>query len=185
LIDYLDIKDNLLKQTIIDIVKEMRKVAAPALIKALEKNNLENSLTSSILYMLGDMEDEQSQDTFIYYLNADNPKIRSMAMRGLSKLAPAPLLVDILPYAKDENPSVRKYLAIALKEYEESVAIKPLTNFLADDDFNVRFAAFESLKGNGTKAKKRLLNLIKHQDRYPGYASDLAMDLLKGYGVGN
>jgi HEAT repeat protein len=185
LIDYLDIKDDLLKQTIIDIVKEMGKVAAPALIKALEKNNLENSLTSSILYMLGDMEDEQSQDTFIYYLNADNPKIRSMAMRGLSKLAPAPLLVDILPYAKDENPSVRKYLAIALKEYEESEAIKVLTNFLADDDFNVRFAAFESLKGNGAKAKKYLLNLIKHQDRYPQHTIDLARDLLEECGVRN
>ena len=185
LIDYLDIKDDLLKQTIMDIVKEMGKVAAPALIKTLEKNNLENSLTSSILYMSGDMEDEQSQDTFIYYLNADNSKIRSMAMRGLSKLAPAPLLVDILPYAKDENPSVRKYLAMALKEYEGSEAIKVLTNFLADDDFNVRFAAFESLKGNGAKAKKRLLNLIKHQDRYPQHAIDLARDLLEECEVRN
>lgn len=149
LIDYLDIKDDRLKQTVMDIVKEMGKPAAPALIKTLGENNLGSSPTSSILYMLGDMEDEQSLGTFIHYLNADNPKIRSMAMRGLSKLAPVPLLVDILPYAKDKSPSVRKYLAIALKDYKESVAIETLTNFLADSDFNVRFAAFESLKDNG------------------------------------
>jgi hypothetical protein len=74
---------------------------------------------------------------------------------------------------------------MALKEYEVSEAIKVLTNLLADDNFNVRFAAFKSLKGNEAKAKKCLLNLIKHQDRYPVYASDLAKDILKGCGVGN
>lgn len=185
LVNYLEIKDDLLKQTIMDILREMGEVAAPALIKAVEKNNLDTSLTSSILYALGELGDEQSQDTFIYYLNTDNPNFRSMAMRGLSRFAPSPLLVDILPYAKDENPSVRKYLAIALKEYEEPESIKTLTNFLADDDFNVRFAAVESLKKNGAKAKMHLLNLIKHRNKYPGYASDLARDILEECGIRN
>ncbi len=177
LIDYLDIKDILLKLTIIDIVKEMGKDAAPALIKALGDN--ENSHASSILHMLGDIEDEQSQETFVSFLKVDDPKLRAVAMRGLSKLAPAPPLAEILPYAKDENPSVRKYLAIALKKYEEPEAIKVLTRFLADDNFNVRFAVCESLKEKGDKAKHYLLNLIEDKDRYPEYAIDLARDILE------
>ncbi len=183
LIDYLDTKDTLLKQTIMDIIKEMGKVAAPSLIKELEKNNLEISHTSSILHVLGDIEDEQSQDIFVSFLKVDNPNLRAMAMRGLSKLSPVPPLVEILPCAKDKNPSVRKYLAVALKEYEEPEAIKTLTNFLADDNFNVRFAASESLKRKGVSAKKCLLNLIKNQDKHPGYTLDLARDILKECGV--
>jgi len=183
LIDYLDIKDDLLKLTIMEIAKKMGKDAGPPLRKALEDSNLDNALKYYILYMLADIEDEHSRDTLASFLKVDDPKLRALAMRGLSKLEPLLPLVQILPYAEDENPSVRKYLAIALKGHEEPAALKVLTGLLADNHFNARFAAFESLREKGLKAKQYLLDLINQQDRYPGYASDLARDILEDCGV--
>jgi HEAT repeat protein len=185
LIDYLDIKDDQLKLTIMEIVKKIGKDAGPVLRKALEDNNLDNALKYYILYMLGDIEDEHSQNSFISFLKGDDPKLRALAMKGLSKLEPALPLVEILPYAEDEKPAVRKYLAIALKGYEESAALKVLTKLLADNHFNVRFAAFETLRGKGIKAKQHLLELIDHRDRYPSYAVNLARDLLEECGIRN
>jgi len=185
LIDYLDIKDEQLKLTIMEIVRKIGKNAGPPLRKALEEGNLDNSIKYYILYMLGDIEDERSQDTFASFLNVDDPKLRALAMRGISKLGTALPLVEILPYAEDENPSVRQYLATALKSYEEPAALKVLTGLLTDNHFNARFAAFESLRNRGLRAEKYLLNLIDHRDRYPGYAFDLASDILEECGVDN
>ena len=183
LIDYLDIKDDLLTLTIIEIVKKIGKDGGPHLRKALDDSNLDNSIKYYILHMLGDIEDEHSQETFASLLHVDDPKLRALAMRGLSKLEPVLPLVEIQPYAEDENPSVRKYLAIVLKGYEEPDALKVLAELLADNHFNVRFAAFESLRNKGLKVKHYLLDLINHQDRYPGYALDLARDILEEWGV--
>jgi len=88
-------------------------------------------------------------------------------------------------YLLDENPSVRKYLAIALKNYEEPAALKVLTRLLTDDHFNVRFTAFESLKTKGAKAKQYLFDLIDNSNKYPGYALDLARDILEERGDKN
>lgn len=183
LIDYLDIKDDLLKLTVIEIIKKIGKDAVPVLSKALEDGTLDNQLKHYILYMLGDIADEHSLETFASFLKGDNPGMRAMAMRGLSKLEVTLPLTEILPYAEDESPSVRKYLATALKGYGEPAAFKILTSLLADNHFNVRFAAFETLQGKGQKAKQYLLDLIDHQDKYPRYAGDLARDLLEECGV--
>jgi hypothetical protein len=185
LIDYLDIKDDLLKLTIMEFVEKIGKGAGPILRKKLEDSTLDNSIKYYILFMLGDIEDEQSQNTLTSLLKDNDPKLRALAMRALSKLETTLPLVEILPYAEDENPSVRKYLAIALKDHEEPAALKVLTKLLADSHFNVRFAAFESLRNKGLKAKQFLLELINHLDGCPGYTRNLARDLLEEYEIEN
>ena len=183
LIAYLDMKDEQLKLTIMEIVKKMGKDAVSTLSKALFNNNYDNSLKYYIIYMLGDIADENSQDTLDYFLKSDDRKLRALAMRGLSKLETAIPLVKILPYTEDENSSVRKYLAIVLKSYEEPEALKALTGLLSDSHFTVRFAAFETLRGKGEEAEPYLLDLVEHRDRHPEYAVNLVEDLLKEWKI--
>jgi hypothetical protein len=179
LIDYLDIKDTVLTLTIMEIIKTIGKDAGPELRTLLQDTSLDNSYNYYILYMLGDIADEGSQDLFSSFLEVEDPKMRAVAMRGISKLDPYLPLDKLMAYAEDENPSVRKYLAIALNNYTEPAALTSLTGLLADNNFNVRFAASESLKNKGEQAEKPLLDLINNQDSYPEYASDLAGDLLE------
>jgi len=178
LVDYLDIKDTLLKLTIMEIIKKIGKDAGSVLRTLLQDTALDNSYNYYILYMLGDIADEGSQDLFSSFLEVEDPKLRAVAMRGISKLDPYLPLDKLMTYAEDENPSVRKYLAIALNNYKEPAVFTSLTGLLADNNFNVRFAASESLKNKGEQAKKPLLDLINNQDSYPEYASDLAGDVL-------
>jgi len=180
LVDYLKIRDDLLKLTIMEIVQKMGKDAAPELRKTLDSETLDASLMSSLLYMLGDCSDERAADTFLSFLKGNEAKLRAMAMRGVSRLKPVLPLGRLIPYAHDENPSVRKHLALTLKGYQEPAALQVLITLLADPHFNVRFAAASSLRSNGEEAKPYLLSLITHHDNYPGYAVNLARDLIKG-----
>jgi len=183
LINYLDIKDDQLKLTMMEIIKKIGKEAGPALRKALFDNSLDDSLKYHIIYMLGDIADENSQKTFAAFLRSDDPKLRALAMRGLVKLESTLPSVEILPYADDESSSVRKYLAILLRNYKEPVSLKALTGLLSDNHFTVRFAAFETLRKKGGEAKPYLLDLVEHRDRYSEYAGNLAKDLLKEWNV--
>lgn len=183
LIAYLDMKDEQLKLTIMEIVKKMGKDAGATLRKALFDNNYDNSLKYYIIYMLGDIADENYQDTLAHFLNSDDRKLRALAMRGLSKLETAIPLVKILPYTEDESSAVRKYLATVLKSYEEPEALKALTGLLSDSHFTVRFAAFETLRGKGEAVEPYLHDLVEHRNRYPEYAVKLVKDLLKEWKV--
>jgi HEAT repeat protein len=162
-----------------EIIKTIGKDAGPELRTLLQDTSLDNSYNYYILYMLGDIADEGSQDLFSSFLEAEDPKLRAVAMRGISKLDSYLPLDKLMAYAEDENPSVRKYLAFALNNYKEPAALTSLTGLLADNNFNVRFAASESLKNKGEQAEKPLLDLINNQGSYPEYASDLAGDLLE------
>jgi HEAT repeat protein len=82
----------------------------------------------------------------------------------------------------DENRSVRKYSALALKGSNDSSALEALTGLLKDEHFSVRFAAFEGLQKKEDRAKPYLLKSISANNRSPVYAFDLMEDLLKKWG---
>ena len=136
-------------------------------------------LTTFILSVLGDMEDEDALSTFLSFLEAEDPEQRKMAMRGLSRLKGSLPLDEVLRCGDDTNPAVRKYCARALEGNENPAALKVLSGLLADDHFTVRFAAFESLKNTGSSIEPYLLQIRDDARSYPPYARDLAGDLLE------
>ena len=99
-------------------------------------------------------------------------------MRAISRLSTPPPLTLLEPYAEDGSHSVRKYLAVTLKNYEDKSASVILTQFLADRHFTVRFAALESLKSTLVTAKPYLQKLLDNQAEYPHYAVNLAKDII-------
>ena len=98
---------------------------------------------------------------------------------GVRQALKSPPHITLLnPYFEDSSHSVRKYLAVALKHYEDETAAAILTQFLADSHFTVRFAAFESLNSNLVLAKPYLEKMLDEQYGYPEYALNLAKDLI-------
>jgi hypothetical protein len=177
LIAYLQIKDVRLTRTIIEIIEKIGTSAIPPLAEALKEHSDDTSLTATILYILGNNADETSQDILLAFLKSDSPSVRSMAMRGISKLNPPPPLVLLKPHIADKSHAVRKYLAVALNNYSGETAVSTLTQFLSDHHFSVRFAAFESLKDQISAAKPYLQRIVDNQEEYPHYAVNLAKDI--------
>lgn len=88
-----------------------------------------------------------------------------------------------LPSKEETTQNPLKLLLTNLRLTERDLKVElPKTN---ENHFNVRFAAFESLKSKGLKAKHYLIDLINHKDSYPGYAFDLARDILEECRVDN
>ena len=58
--------------------------------------------------------------------------------------------------------------------------VAALIMLLADGNYAVRFAAFESLRDKQEEARSSLLDMIKKPDGDPEYARKLAGDLLEG-----
>ena len=100
-------------------------------------------------------------------------------MQGLSRLKGSLPLDEVFSCANDSYPAVRKYCARALEGNKHPAALTVLSNFLGDDDFNVRFAAFESLKNTGSAAKPYLLRIFDDEQSSPPYARELAATLIE------
>jgi hypothetical protein len=180
LLDYLVIEDRQLELMVTEILLKMGRNALPPLLAVLDDPTTMSSLTTSLLAVLGEMEDEAALSPFLSFLNAEDPEHRKMAMRGLSRLKDFLPLDEVLRCADDTNPAVRKYCARALEGNESHAALKVLTRLLADDHFTVRFAASESLSNTGSSIEPYLLQVLDDAQSYPPYARDLARDLLEG-----
>jgi hypothetical protein len=181
LLDYLVIEDRQLDRTIREILLTMGETALPSLLTILHDPTTDSSITTFILSVLGDMEDEVTRDIFLSFLDAANPEKRKMALRGLSRLKGSLSLDAVLRCAEDTSTTVRKYCARALEGNEEPAALKILAGLLADDHFTVRFAAFESLKNTGSPTEPYLRQILDDEQRYPPYARDLAGNLVEEF----
>ena len=179
MIDYLVIKDTQLNRTVMEILRLMGPEAAPRLREILEEGTLGRSCTADLLTVLVEIEDEESSVTFHSFMEADDPELRAMAVRGLASGQHADLLDLFLRFTHDESPSVRKQCVLAFKDIEDPAAIKALISLLADEAFSVRFAAFEALQMKKTAAKPYLIEFLTDQKKHPVYAVDLTGDLLE------
>jgi len=178
LLEYVRINDVQLSFTAREIIAGMGLSASPVLREAVKEHARDPRVASFILSVLGDLKDDGSLETFLSCLQSGDGMVRTAAMRGISRLQHGLPAERLLTAAADETPAVRKFCAIALGGSRESAAIKTLASLLADDHYSVRFAAFESLRDKAEEAGPCLLEMTKNPGSYPGYARDLAGDLL-------
>ncbi len=183
LLEYVRINDVQLSFTVREIIAGMGLTAAPVLREAVKEHAREPRVASFILSVLGDLKDDGSLETFLSCLQSGDGKVRTAAMRGISRLQHGLPAEILLTAAADETPAVRKFCAIALGMSREPASIKTLAALLADDHYAVRFAAFESLRDKAAEAEPCLVEIIKNPGSYPGYARELAGDLLGEIGA--
>lgn len=178
LLEYVSINDVQLSFTVKESIAKMGTDAAPALREALAEHGYAPRVVSFILWVLGDLKDDSSLETFLSCIPSQEGIVRTAAMRGISRLAHGLPVETLLPAAADETPAVRKFCAVALGSSREASAIKTLVALLADGHYTVRFAAFESLRDKAEAAGPYLQQMVTGSGNHPEYARDLAGDLL-------
>jgi hypothetical protein len=146
LVGYIDIKDTYTTRTIEETLKAIGEPAALNLCTMLRGQDLKRSKAYSILYVLGDIKDEDSFEVFVWNLSHADPRIRLMSARGIKNLETKPPFEKITPLFKEKSPRIRKYAAEIIGKYKTKEARNLLRRLLKDNNFNVRFAAADTLK---------------------------------------
>ena len=164
--------------TVIEILRLMGPAATPRLREVLEENTLDKTDTAVLLTALSEIDDKDSSVIFLSYLEADDPQLRMLAIRGLCTLEHPDRLDLLLSCTQDKSQSVRKYCAGALREFNDPAAIKALVSLLDDEHYAVRFAAFEALQKEKDRAKPYLIE-SDGKSSHPLYGIDLREDLLE------
>ena len=146
LVQYLSIKDVLVSRTLEETFKKIGQKNVKDIYSLIQQQDLESSKKTFLLYVLGNLENPQSQGLFLELLKNKDAKVQAMALRGLYKLKVCPPTKDVKRLAKSKNVEVRRYLALSLKYSKDKSAVPLLEKLHNDSDFNVRYATAEALK---------------------------------------
>ncbi len=146
LLEYMDIKDVVVQRTLEETFKRIGKKNVSCLHAIVVQKGSATSQKTFLLYVLGDIANQQSQELFLKLLDEKDAKVQAMALRGLYKLKVSPPARDANRLAKSENADVRKYLALSLCSADYKAAAAILEKLQLDKDFNVRFAAGKRIK---------------------------------------
>jgi hypothetical protein len=146
LLKYLEIRDVNVQGVLEKTFKSLGKNYITDIHSYLQKNEVDKEKKRFLLYVLGDIENKESKEIFLKYLNDEDSSLQSTALRGLYKMKETPSFKDTLRLSKSENMDVRRYLCLALQYDQNRKWIPLLKGLQNDNDFNVRFAASEALK---------------------------------------
>jgi hypothetical protein len=146
LLNYLEIKDVEVSRTLEETVKKIGKKNVENIHNIMKRKDIEPAEKTFLLYVLGDIADQQSKGLFLKFLKDKDAKVQAMALRGLCKLKVTPAIKDAKRLAKSESADVRKYLVLSLQHCKDKKGVSLLNQLHRDNDFNVRYAAAGALK---------------------------------------
>ena len=125
----------------------MGKPAAIKLCAMLKGGTLPKTKVRSILYVLGQIKDDDCLEVFLEYLSNDDPVVRLMSARGIKDLTVAPPLDKVLPLVGEDSSRIKKFgVEILAKFGQNEEVVNVLRALLKDDNFNVRFEAARVLE---------------------------------------
>ncbi len=183
LLKYLTIKDVLVQRTVEETLKKIGIEYLSDIHGYLQQEETGVMEKKFLLYVLGDIKNIGSKDIFKEFLNNKNSSVQAMALRGLYKLNTPPHIEMSEKLFKTGNSEIKKYLCLSLRASEDQKSLKLLYRLLADDDFQVRHAAYRVLKERKQQDIAFLKKLKKKHGILPS-VSRMADDI-EGLGLNN
>lgn len=163
------------RHTVEAIFKGIGDPAVPALIEALNTENLyQLRLASSSLGKIKNKE--ATPDLLVLFMHA-NHTVRSSAVTAVGNIKDSAILSEIIDRLSDKTETVRKSAAVALGKIEHGDAIQALVLALDDPHFSVRYSSSGALIKIGETAGKYLL---KNSDSLSDYGVQFACEIWTG-----
>ncbi|MBU1318154.1 MAG: HEAT repeat domain-containing protein [candidate division Zixibacteria bacterium] len=144
------------RNTLVDIFRGIGALAVPALIEALETDNL--YALRNALQCLGEIGERDATESLLRYFTDEHHSVRSAAVTAVGRCHDSSAVDPCVNLLSDSVESVRKSAAVALGRIEDARATGPLIRALDDVHFSVRMSAARSLTSIGSPACDALLN---------------------------
>jgi HEAT repeat protein len=165
------------RHALADIFKRIGPAAVPALIEALDTENL--SQLRNTARSLGEVGDKSATSALLPLFVHANHTVRSAAVTSVGKCHDSTAVVDCISLLSDSVEPVRKSAAVALGRIADARAVPTLIDALGDSHYSVRMSAVGSLtaiKGPACDA------LIRRYDSLSDVAGYLAFEVWSGCG---
>lgn len=160
---YLEIKDVSVHRAIEETFKKLGESYLEDVHDFLQSEDTSVREKRFLLYVLGEIADANSRGVFLNFLNHESSSIQAMALRGFYKLHEPPPFEVFEKLCASRSSAVRRYLCLALQSSDDVKALQLLCDMLADEDFQVRHAAYRVLKEKKQQALPFLKELkLKH-----------------------
>lgn len=145
------------RHTLVAIFKGIGAPAVPALMEALQTDNL--YAVRNALESLGEIGDKSATESLLRYFTHENHSVRSAAVTAVGRCHDSSAVDLCVSLLSDSVESVRKSAAVALGRIEDARATGPLISVLDDAHFSVRMSAVRSLGSIGDPACEALLEI--------------------------
>lgn len=163
------------RHTVEDIFKGIGDPAVPALIEALNTDNLyQLRLAASCLGKIGN---SAATEPLIKLFDYDDYTVQAAAVTAVGEIKDTAAVNDVIDKLNSKFESVSKSAAVALGRIGMDSAINPLTEALDYPYYSVRYTASQSLIQLGDKSGN---SLLKNFDELPPMASYYAPDIWAG-----
>jgi len=144
------------RHTLVDIFRGIGAPAVPALIEALNTDNLYT--LRNALRCLGEIGERDATESLLRYFTNEHHSVRSAAVTAVGRCHDSSAVDPCVSLLSDSIESVRKSAAVALGRIEDASATEPLIRTLDDVHFSVRMSAARSLTSIGDPACRALLD---------------------------
>jgi len=178
LLHYLDIKDVPVRRTVEETIKKLGEDYLQDIHDTVIHENTRPHEKKFLLYVLGDIEKSVSKYLFLEYLTHENSAIQAMAIRGLYKLKEPPPIELLEKIYNIADSAAKKYLALALQSSNREEELDILCRLLTDENFQVRHAAYRSLKEINSQAVLPLLEHLRSETGLLPSVYNMADDLI-------
>ena len=175
LITKLSSEDARERHTLADIFKGIGSSAVPALVKALDTDNLYTLRNAA--RCLGEIGDKRATHALLPLFFHENHSVRSTAVTSVGKCHDSSAVDKCILLLGDTVETVRKSASVALGRIEDARAVSSLIDALEDVHFSVRMSAVKSLTVIGEVACD---DLIDRYDTLSDLAKYLAFDIWAG-----
>ncbi len=178
LCSYVSIKDVSVRRAVEETVRKIAESHLENIHEYVLKKEIRASHKRFLLFVLGEVGSRESYDVFMQYISSEHAALQAMSLRGLSILKEAPPAEMLSRLAEHENSAVRRYLARTLAYSQAADVLRVCAGLLADDDFDVRHAAFHSIKKHARQALP-VLNALREDPACTGLSRLLVDDLIR------
>ncbi len=178
LVPYFGIKDVSVARTVEETIIKLAKTDYNGVKEFLVASERTSEEIIPVLYALGDKRCREAKDIFPIFLETENMSVKAVALRGIYRHGKSISPDAYKAFAESQNSTVRRYFALALGTSDDEEAVKILVNLLSDANFQVRYAAYRTLKEKGSAIAGYLkMDMKKYSMFVPWYL--MAEDLLK------
>lgn len=160
------------RNALVNIFKRIGSPAVPALVEALETENLYQLRNTS--RCLGEIGDKSATYALLEIFNHSNHTVRSGAVTAVGKCHDSSAVGDCIAMLQDQTETVRKSAAVALGRIADSRAVSSLIEVLDDTHFSVRMSSVRALTAIGEPACDSLIASVESSS---GTASFLAYEV--------
>lgn len=158
--------------TLVDIFAGIGKPAIPALIGALQTDNL-HALRNAC-ECLGRIGDKSATEALLKFFDYHDYSVRSAAVTAVGRCHDSSAVMQCIGMLKDSISSVRKSAAVALGRIGDDIAVTPLIAALDDVHFSVRMTSEAALVSIGDSA---CAALVRDYDSLSSMARSLAFEV--------